>query len=47
MERENESDDACVLCGKPIKDGEGRFLIKDGAAHIECYGDRKDGRSGP
>jgi hypothetical protein len=39
---DEESDIACVVCGKLIKQGEGRFLIKDGAAHLECYEERKN-----
>lgn len=46
-ERENASADACVVCGKPIKEGEGRFLVNEGAAHVECYQERKDRRSDP
>ena len=42
-ERKNDdnSDDVCVVCGKPIKAGEGRFLIDDRAAHVECYEKRQ------
>jgi len=31
-----------VVCGKLIKPGEGRFLVKDGAAHVECYEEQKN-----
>src|SRR5882762_1631152 len=30
------ADDTCAVCGKLIKKGEGRFLVKDDAAPIEA-----------
>jgi hypothetical protein len=33
----DDTDDKCAVCGKLIKKGEGRFLVKDDAAHIDCY----------
>ena len=42
-EREDDgAETACVVCGEPIRPGEGRFLVKDGAAHVECYEERKN-----
>ena len=45
--REDELDDACVVCGKPIKEGKGRFLVDDGAAHVGCYEERQTRRAKP
>jgi FixJ family two-component response regulator len=40
-------DEICVFCTKPIHRGDGRFAIQDGVAHVECYDERKLGKSKP
>ena len=44
---DEESEAACVVCGKLIKAGEGRFLVKDGTAHVECYEEQKNRQAKP
>ena len=46
-EHENEPDDTCVVCGRPIKEGERRFLVNDGAMHVECYEERQTRPASP
>lgn len=36
----------CVICGRKIAEGEGRYRISDGDICVECYGKPEGGENG-